>query len=191
METNAIACLRCHTVLPRGAVNTPAPVPCPACGALTMTAVFPAMFQPVASGSAGERLVAGDEAGCFYHPAKRAATVCEMCGRFLCALCDVDFNGQHCCPSCIERGVQKGKMPSLDSYRMLYDSAALGLAVLPLFFCAFASVATAPMAVYVALRYWNSPGSIIGRTKIRSVFALALAGAQILVWLILVAWMLV
>ena len=156
-----------------------------------MTAVFPALFQPLAAGSVGELLVAGDEAGCFYHSGKRAAAVCELCGRFLCALCDVDLNGQHCCPSCIERGVQKEKLPVLDNYRMLYDSAALGLAVLPLFFCAFASVVTAPLAVYVALRYWKSPSSVVGRTKARSVLALSLAGAQILVWLIFVAWMLI
>lgn len=190
MDTHAIACLRCRGALPPAAVNTPAPVPCPACGAWTMTAVFPALFRRPASGAPGERLVAEDEAGCFYHPRKRAATVCELCGRFLCALCDVDFNGKHCCPACIEHGAQKGTLPSLDNYRMLYDSTALGLAVLPLFFCVFATAVTAPLSLYVALRYWKAPTSILGRTRVRMVLALALAGAQLVLWLIFVAWLL-
>jgi len=188
MKPAAIACLRCQTALPWAAVNTPAPVPCPACGAMTQTAIYPALFRPPAAASAGELLATEEEAGCFYHPRKKAATACELCGRFLCALCDVDFNGRHLCPGCIERGAKKEQLPTLDNHRMLYDGTALALAVLPVFLCIFITFITAPMAIYVAVRYWNAPGSLVRRTqKPRFVFAILLSVAQLVVWAAIVA----
>jgi hypothetical protein len=183
MSHAAIACLRCQTALPSAAVSTAASVPCPACGAETLTAIYPALFRPPAAASAGELLATEEEASCFYHSRKRAATACELCGRFLCALCDVDFHGRHLCPVCIERGAKKEQLPTLDTHRMLYDGVALALAILPIFLCIFVTFITAAMAIYVAIRYWNAPGSIVGRAqKPRFVFAILLSIAQLVVW---------
>ena len=54
---------------------------------------------------------------------------------------------------------------------MLYDKIALALAVYPmlLFYLTFF---TAPMAIFVAIRYWKAPASILPRTRIRSVIAI-------------------
>src|SRR5271167_2935315 len=79
--------------------NTGGLAPCPACGAGTMIEVYPAMFHLVSSGGAGEKIVSSEEAACFYHPHKRAFVPCDNCGRFLCALCDVELHGQHLCPN--------------------------------------------------------------------------------------------
>ena len=38
------------------------------------------------------------------------------------------------------------------------------------------------MTLYVAIRYWNAPRSLIHRTKARYVLAIALAGLQIIGW---------
>ncbi|MCX7824788.1 MAG: hypothetical protein N2689_04450 [Verrucomicrobiae bacterium] len=188
MNHAAIACLRCRASLPPTAVNTTAPVVCPACGVMTLTAVFPALFRPQAAPSAGEPLATEEEASCFYHPRKKAATACELCGRFLCALCDVDFNGRHLCPGCIERGAKKEERPTLDNHRTLYDGVALALADLPVFLCLFATFITAPMAIYVAVRYWNAPGSLVRRAqKPRFVLAILLSVAQLVVWAAIVA----
>ena len=71
------------------------------------------------------------EASCFYHPAKKAVLPCESCGRFLCAVCDVEMNGQHLCPACLASGKKKGRLKQLENRRTLYDSLALGRRRLP------------------------------------------------------------
>jgi hypothetical protein len=58
---------------------------------------------------------------------------------------------------------------------------ALSLALLPLLIFYF-TILTAPMAMYIALRYWNAPRSIVHRTRIRYVLALLIAAAQMAGW---------
>ena len=40
----------------------------------------------------------------------------------------------------------------------------------------------APMVIFMAIRYWNAPTSIIPRTRVRSIVALALGGLQTIGW---------
>ena len=127
------------------------------------------------------RLVTEGEASCFYHPNKKAVLPCEACGRFLCALCDVELNGQHLCPACLASGQKKGKLSNLDNRRVLYDSLALTLALLPLLVWPFTLI-TAPAALFIAIRYWRAPGSLVQRTKIRLILAMFFALAQMAGW---------
>jgi len=154
--------------------------PCLNCGAQLQAYVFPAISQ-VLVGKGGEALLSDTEASCFYHPQKKAAAACETCGRFLCALCDVDFNGKHLCPACIESGKKKGKMTNLENRRMLHDHIALSLALLPMLIYPF-TIVTAPAAIYYAIRYWKTPSSILPRTRIRNILAIFIALLQIAAW---------
>jgi len=143
--------------------------------------VFPALFRQLAPGSNAETVMVEGESTCFYHPNKKAVLPCEACGRFVCALCDCELHGQHYCPACLEVGRKKGKIKSLENQRTLYDSIALSLTIFPLLIFYFTLI-TAPMALYIAIRYWNAPRSIIHRTKIRYVIAIVLAALQIIGW---------
>jgi hypothetical protein len=98
-------------------------------------------------------------------------------------LCDCELNGQHFCPSCLEAGQTKGKIKSIENQRTLHDSIALALAVYPLLFFYFTFL-TAPVALFLAIRHWNSPRSIVHRTKIRFVVAISIAGLEIAGWII-------
>lgn len=93
--------------------NTPEMSRCPSCGVLIKADVFPALFRELPTGNSGETLLMDDEAACFYHPGKKAVVPCSVCGRFLCALCDIDFNGRHICPSCLETGKKNGRSETL------------------------------------------------------------------------------
>jgi len=135
--------------------------------------VFPALFRNPSTARAGEAVLVEEESSCFYHAQKKAFTVCEACGRFLCALCDLEFAGQHLCPPCMESGRRKGKIKSLENHRTLYDSVALWIALVPLLLFPFVIV-TGPIAVFVAVRYWNKPSSILPRTHIRKIIAILL-----------------
>ena len=182
-----IACPQCHAPIAAGYYNTPDLFRCPSCHEPIKIDVFPALFRDLQPGKAGDTLI-DDQASCFYHPKKKAVVPCDHCGRFLCALCDVEFGDKHLCPSCLETGKTKGKIINLEHQRVLYDSTALILALFPLFslisfifmIMIIFTVFTAPIALYLAIRHWNSPMSIVRRTKIRFVLAIALSCIQIL-----------
>lgn len=176
-----LACTSCKNVLGGEFFNIDEPGRCDSCGALIRADVFPAFFREQAGGAAGETILLEDEAGCYYHPRKKAVVACEACGRFLCALCDVEFNDEHLCPSCLESGKKKRKIKNLENHRILYDNAALSLAVLPLLFF-FATILTAPIVIFIVIRYWKAPGSVIPRTRFRFILAFVIALLQIAGW---------
>jgi hypothetical protein len=179
------SCTKCNASLPDEVFNAADFIRCPSCNSKIRIDVFPALLESPSSGPAAQSLLVESEASCFYHEKKKAVVPCDYCGRFLCALCDVELNGEHFCPSCLESGTKKGKLRNLQNHRILYDSIALSLAVLPAILI-WPSIVTAPMAIFIAIRYWRAPLSIIPRTKVRFVLAIALATPQILGWAALV-----
>jgi len=181
MNTSLVQCPKCHAWLLDGVFNQPELSPCPACGVPLQIEVFPALFRNQSAGRSGETILVEGESSCFYHPQKKAVIPCQGCGRFLCALCDCEFNGQHFCPTCLETGKTKGKIKNLENQRTLYDNIALSLAIYPLLIFYFTLI-TAPVTLFVAIRYWNAPRSIVHRTKIRYVAAIILALMQISGW---------
>jgi hypothetical protein len=154
---------------------------CPSCGTRLQIEVFPAVLRPPGPGTVGERVVIEGEASCFYHPAKRAVVPCESCGRFLCAVCDVEMNGQHLCSACIESGKNKGRIQKLENRRTLYDSLALAVALFPMIFV-YPTIVTAPIVLYIAIRHWNAPSSVVPRSRWRMVVAVIIALLQIAGW---------
>jgi hypothetical protein len=188
MTSPLFQCPACKATLLEGIFNQPDMLPCPACGTGLQVEVFPTMFRRMAPGKAGEAVVVEGESTCFYHPGKKAVLPCQDCGRFLCALCDCELHGQHFCPACLEVGRSKGKIKSLENRRTLYDSIALGLTVLPVLaiFTIYFTFITAPMAMYVAIRHWNAPLSIVRRTRVRYILAILFATLQIAGWGIII-----
>jgi len=187
VNTQTASCTKCKTALPADLHNTPDLVPCPSCGVPLQVFAFPALARPPAEVKRGEALVLDSESSCFYHPSKRAVVACESCGRFLCSLCDVELNSRHLCPNCLETGKKKGKIKDLENSRMLYDDIALGLTLVPMLIFYFTCI-TAPIALYIAIRYWNAPSSIIPRSKYRFVVAIVLATLQITGWVFVIGW---
>jgi|ERR1051325_10473430 hypothetical protein len=184
MSAALLECPKCHSRLSEEIVNRPELTPCLGCGSPLQVEIFPALFRRFVPGRGGELLMAEGESSCFYHPQKKAAVPCQGCGRFLCDLCDCQFNGDHFCPACLETGRAKGKIKNLENERTLYDSIALGLAILPVavVFGIYFTFITAPMAMYVAIRYWNAPRSIVRRTRARYIVAIIFASWQIIGW---------
>jgi hypothetical protein len=182
MHSQIISCPKCHTALPEFFFNQGTPSPCPGCSAPLQVEVFPALYKPAVQGQAGETILVEGEASCFYHPQKRASVPCAACGRFLCALCDVELNDQHLCPVCLETGRKKGKLAQLETKRTLYDSSALLLSILPVICMWPVSLATAPAAIFLAIYSWYQPASILPRTRIRSYVAILFGSLQLAAW---------
>jgi hypothetical protein len=177
-----IACPKCRAWLLDGVFNLLEMAPCPACGVPLRIEVFPALFRPPATGPSAQPVMVEGESSCFFHPQKKAEVPCAGCGRFLCALCDCVLDGGHYCPACLEAGKSKGKIKSLDNHRLRYDTIALALALLPILVFYFTLV-TAPMALFVAIRYWNAPRSHVQPGRARFILAIIIALLEIGGWL--------
>jgi hypothetical protein len=156
---------------------------CSSCKALLRADVYPALYKSLPVGLSGEALHMDKEASCFYHPRKKAVIPCSACGRFLCALCDVKFNGNHLCPACLEKGKTKRKIKNLENHRTCYDTIALLVATLPMLIYWF-TILTAPLTIFLTVKFWKAPSSIIPRTKVRFVLAALIAGLQITGWIL-------
>ncbi len=183
--SSLIACSKCRVVLLGDVFNIPDLTPCPACQTPIQVELFPAYFKPVTVGRTGQRITMDGESTCFYHAEKKAVVPCDVCGRFLCGLCDLELNDQHICPHCLNTAQKKGRLPQLDHRRTLWDTGALLLAVLPILLVITVPflILTAPAAILLALRHWNTPSSLIQRTKIRPILTIVFGLAGIFVWL--------
>ena len=178
-----LGCTKCISPISEEKINTGSLAACPSCNSLLRVDVFPAVCRPLPVSHSAETLQMSNEAGCYYHPGKKAVTPCSACGRFVCALCDVPFNGRHLCPACFEKGKSKRKIKSLENHRTCYDTIALMVATVPILFY-FITLITAPLAIYLTVRHWNTPTSILPRTRIRFISAFILAGLQIAAWIL-------
>jgi hypothetical protein len=176
-----IACPKCRAWLLDDVFNRQEMAPCPSCGAQLQIEAFPALFRKIDPGQSAEPVMLEGESSCFFHPQKKAVVPCAGCGRFLCALCDCQLDGQHLCPTCLDTGMSKGKITALDKQRTRYDTIALGLALAPILIFYFTLI-TAPMALFVAIRYWKAPRSLVRRNSIRFILAIIVALCEIGGW---------
>jgi len=183
MSLRQVACTECGANVPPEFVNADEFLGCPGCGQLFRVFTFPALQRTMA-GNAGLPAVETGEASCFYHAQKKAIVACDSCGRFLCALCDVEIGVSHRCPACLEAGKRTQKLETIEDRRTLYDGLALVLATVPLLLWPF-TLFTAPAALFLVVRYWRRPLSVLPRTRIRFVLAFLIAFAQVCGWLFL------
>jgi hypothetical protein len=182
-----IVCPQCSLPLPAAQLQSRDFTRCPDCNALLLLRVFPALLRAPPQGMAGEHISDAGQAACFYHPGKTAHVPCDACGRFICALCEVDLHGQHLCPACVESGRRKGTITTLESRRVLWDSIALSVAVLPVATVLFwwASIVTAPAAIALAIVGWRKPRSLAPRTVVRFIAAIVFSLAVLAGWAVL------
>jgi hypothetical protein len=181
MSSAAAVCPQCQSSLPGGFCNSGAAARCPVCDATIQIEIFPAMFKPSPAGATAEAIIEEGVSSCFYHEQKKAVVHCDGCGGFLCALCDLDFNGRHLCPTCLQSGKKKGQIQQLENRRTLYDSAALGVAAVPILFLPVTLV-TAPVAICLGIVSFWKPSSVVPRTRFRSWLAIFLGVLQLAGW---------
>jgi len=187
MNGPSILCSNCYTPLPASHCNTGQLDPCPACAVEVQAQVFPAAFRTIAPGQTGERIIVEGESSCFYHEQKKAVVPCDICGRFLCAVCDVELDGRHLCPPCLDAGREKGTLQQLQTQRTLYDSAALMLALGPVvvFIFWWFTIITAPIAIILGVMSFYKPNSILGFSRFKAIAAIVIAVLEIAVWVLL------
>lgn len=171
-----ILCPSCNGALPAWSIRTNgAESLCPTCYSGLTIEVFPALFRRRTTIERSALTLAEGDACCYEHATKRAIEVCHACGRFLCALCEVEIQGKVWCPGCLPIGQAQAKGHPLETQRTLYDSMALALATWPMLLFLYPSMLTSPVVLYLVIRHWKSPSSLIPRNRWRFVLALMIA----------------
>ena len=123
-----------------------------------------ALLWPVIKPNANPAVALSDQATCFFHPEKAFQACCQRCGRFVCALCDLQLGSEHVCPTCFERGrADSGPEAAKAEWRyrdVLYDSIALTIGwAWILFWPSF--IAALPAAIFMHVRYRKAPRSYL------------------------------
>lgn len=178
-DLNLLDCANCRLQTGPELPDISRPLECPHCGKKLAAYVFPALMRAAPAAPAQGPTVIGAESSCFYHAAKRASAACDVCGRFLCDLCDVQIDGEHRCPQCIESSAKEKKTGRAGQRYVYYDSVALVLALAGLVLYPFAFM-FAPAALYYVFRHWKSPRSVMPRGRWRFVVAAVLAAGELL-----------
>lgn len=185
-----IGCPNCGAFFPLAPAELQALTQCPTCRRPTEIVLFPAYDRPVSTGAAAEKVIMDGEAACFYHPDHRALVPCDACGRFICALCDLDVNGRHFCPQCLEKAMTKNTVQSLERNRTRWDYIIFVLLLVPLIFCYIFVPATALAALVVIGWKWKAPPSLVNNTRVRFIVYTIVAVVEMVVgcigwWMIL------
>ena len=175
-----IACPRCKVALSPALFRENGHGACLRCRTALDVAVFPALFRREAA-TVQHPAAPPEGARCFFHDERPAERVCDACGRFICDLCGVVFDGRRLCPACIQTGLAKRRFEHLDRRRLRYDRLACMLAAWPLLMWPFTLV-TAPAAIGVACYGWRRSSSLVERARAGLVAAVVLASLEIAGW---------
>ncbi len=128
---------------------------CPSCGRQLAAFVFPRAVEARPPARLQAAAVAGD-AVCFFHASAAAERACDACGRYVCHLCDVELEGRHYCPTCVENPGAAAPQKALTSSEFQYDSMVLSLSLL--WILVWPSwILVMPYCLIVTVRHWKSP----------------------------------
>jgi hypothetical protein len=123
-----------------------------------------ALLWPVVKPNANPAVALSNQATCFFHPEKAFQACCQRCGRFVCALCDLQLGSEHVCPTCFERGrADSGPEASKAEWRyrdVLYDSIALTVGWAWILFPA-SFIAALPAVIFMHVKYRKAPRSYL------------------------------
>ena len=177
----AIRCAHCNQPHPVNDIMAVGAGKCPRCSRVSTVVAFPALFD---AGNKPPPLPADPpqegDAACFYSSDRRATLECSHCGVLISERWAAQWGHQTVCLKCLEHLRQKGEDTRFQSNRVLWDNVALTLSLLPLTFVLWWAVFfSAPAALFLAIRHWNSPRSIVPRGRTRLVIAIILSSLQI------------
>jgi hypothetical protein len=132
---------------------------CPFCEKRLHIRLWPAIRR-----NTNAAVAMAEQATCFFHPDKAFHACCQRCGRFVCALCDLQLGAEHVCPTCFERGrADSGLIGARAEWRhrdVLYDSISLTLGWSWIIFWPVI-VAAFPAAIFLHAKYRKAPRSYL------------------------------
>jgi hypothetical protein len=183
VDDTRVTCPKCGYWLERTYWNREQSQRCIHCQTNLRLLVFPIAVEPAAPPPPNPNAADGD-ATCYYHSGKQAHAPCAVCGRFLCIVCDIDFRGEHWCPSCLKLQSESQAEVVFQRTRMRFDSLALILVTIPALVF-WPTLLCAPIAIFLAIGHWNDDPGFLPRTKVRLYLAVLIGVLQIGGWIAL------
>lgn len=155
---------------------------CRSCGRNNTATSFPALHvDPSAQPpSLPAEPPAEGEAACFYSPNRRATKVCSHCGVLISDIWSAHWGSDVVCLKCLDHLRDTAADARFEKGRPLWDNVALATALVPgtlIFY--WAAFITAPAALFLSIRYWNAPRSLVPRSRLRIAAALILSLLQV------------
>lgn len=177
-----VLCVLCNHFMPLTPLSGNGASICPSCRRPVSIGIFPALLE---GAEAKPPTLPADppaegEAACFYSPNRRATKECSHCGVLISDMWAAQWGSDTVCLKCLEHLRQQGKDERFQGSRVLWDNIALFLALLP-FSVVFwwAVFLSAPASLFIGLRHWNSPRSLVPRGRARLAIAIVLALLQV------------
>ena len=182
---NSITCPKCAAVLTTEIFTSITGSSCPQCGLIMTGRLFPRFFKSHDNQANGIEVASDNESSCFFHPNKLAVSHCSECGRFLCALCELNIEDRTICPTCLEKLDREKKVKTFTNRVTFWDSIVLSLAILPMLFWPVTLV-TAPLTfIFIWRHFKETKQYLIPRNRWRFYVAGMVAGMQITGWTVL------
>jgi hypothetical protein len=173
---NAVACPHCGfaaSVVDRGILTA---TDCGGCRRTMQVCALPALDRAV--GGALPTAAAGvNEAMCYRCPERKAVGICQSCGSFTCAGCEVEWFGEHLCLECVHTLREVKQDSRFRSRCTLHDNIALMLLLGPILLVPFywVSVLLSPVALFLVIRHRKASRGVVPRGPIRLILAGTLA----------------
>ena len=198
---STVRCASCHAMIPVRAFGEGKAIDCPSCSRQTRSIILPALYRgSIPPLPTNAEPPAEGEAVCFYDPGRKATHSCDHCGVFISEAWSAKWGAQTVCLKCLNELRSKTKDQRFEGSRKLWDNIALGVAIgpyaialmlaltvigvifisLPLMTTLF----TAPTAIFIALRFWSAPRSLVPRGPARLITALVVALLTITGWIV-------
>jgi len=178
MKLTPAVCGSCKSALRKHSFNTGSTSNCPKCYTRGYAFAYPAWGR---SHRKEVHLEVADlgSATCFFHESKKAAQICDGCGKFLCPICSIGYAQGKYCPECISSGQVEGI--DLKTSARRFDRFALMLSTIPLTFIFwFMAIFTAPACLYLVIRHWNDERPVVAYNRWRFVVGGVLSTLQII-----------
>lgn len=150
MQVVKLSCPRCSKPLHLEVVEA-GNNECPSCRVSFHAVKFSPTSHAVDVHSLALGLGSDGTQACAEHSSNRAVSVCDRCGAFMCALCQVDADERILCPGCFDRLAEEGALPSLANRFRNFPGLAVSVSLLGIF-AWFAAVVLGPLAFYYGIR---------------------------------------
>ena len=150
---------------------------CPQCRRAVEVTLLPGFGRELHPGRPGADRILESEPACYFHPAKKAEVPCELCGRFLCALCHLEVLGKSICPACLGEASRKPGASLIERERWRWDTVVWLLTIGPLLslFFWFLTPFTCLLALGLGAWKFKSPPSRIHRSQLRLIAGMVTA----------------
>ncbi|MGA1865505.1 MAG: hypothetical protein ACMUHX_10625 [bacterium] len=181
---NRIRCPRCLAALTNDFFTDPSGSICRNCGLIITGRLFPRFFNNNTEEKSSTEASSDYESSCFFHQKKLAVSHCSECGRFLCALCELNIEDRILCPICLEKLDQEKRLKTFTNQITFWDSITVSMAILPLLLWPL-TIITAPLTlIYIWRHFKDNNNHIIPRKRWRFYIAGLFAGIELTGWAI-------